>query len=278
MRRHGLRGPASGRAPDRPEAGAVPQGFHAFGEIPSGIVKPSYGKPFPAHKTISLWPVRLFAFPRAGAAKPLVRLIRKCELSGMRLLAGYVDAPAQRTLLDLVLENAASAPFYTPRMPKTGAAMSVRQTNFGPLGWVTDQALGYRYQDTHPETGAAWPPIPAALLALWRDVAGYPDPPEACLVNHYQDDARMGLHVDADEQAGNAPVVSVSLGDKALFRIGGARRNDPTRSVWLSSGDVVILEGPSRRAYHGVDRIAPGTSRLVPGGGRINLTLRRVSA
>lgn len=194
----------------------------------------------------------------------------------MRLLPGLLDAAAQAALLDEVLAKAAAAPFVTPLMPRSGTPMRVLQTNLGPLGWVTDKERGYRYEPAHPETGAPWPPIPASLLALWRTLTGYADP-QACLVNLYRGEARMGLHVDADEQDGNAPVLSVSLGDRALFRIGGPQRGDPTRSVWLASGDVVILEGPSRRAFHGVDRIVPGSSRLVPGGGRINLTLRRVT-
>ena len=141
---------------------------------------------------------------------------------------------------------------------------------------MTDQAHGYRYQASHPETGAPWPPIPPALLDLWADLVDYPAPPQACLVNLYRDGARMSLHVDADEAAKDAPVLSVSLGDTALFRVGGEKRNDPTRSFRLSSGDVVVLAGASRHCFHGIDRVMAGTSRLVPGGGRINLTLRRV--
>lgn len=197
-------------------------------------------------------------------------------MDGFRLLAGRLSPEAQRALLADVLARVDAAPFYTPTMPRTGKPMTVRMSNFGPLGWVTDIS-GYRYQAHHPETGATWPDIPQALLNLWDDVADYDAPPEACLVNHYGPEARLGLHVDADEDAKDAPVVSVSLGDRALFRIGGANRNDPTRSLRLASGDVVVLGGASRRAFHGVDRIYPETSRLVPMGGRINLTLRRVT-
>jgi alkylated DNA repair protein (DNA oxidative demethylase) len=162
-------------------------------------------------------------------------------------------------------------------MPKSGTPMSVRMTNFGPLGWVTDKAGGYRYQAFHPETGAPWPEMPDKVLALWDELTGYRAPPEACLVNLYEGDARMGLHVDADEEAWDAPVLSISLGDTAQFRVGGALRSDPTCSVRLASGDVVILGGAARRAYHGVDRVLPGTSSLLAKGGRINLTLRRVT-
>jgi alkylated DNA repair protein (DNA oxidative demethylase) len=167
------------------------------------------------------------------------------------------------------------APLFTPVMPKTGKPFSVRMTNLGPLGWVSDRA-GYRYQPLHPETGKPWPPMPDMLLELWQQVSGYPHPPEACLVNFYSGTARMGLHQDRDEEDLAAPVVSVSLGDSALFRVGGTERGGRTQSFKLASGDVIVLSGASRLAYHGIDKIYPGTSTLLKDGGRINLTLRRV--
>lgn len=199
------------------------------------------------------------------------------DLEGFRLWPGLLDRAAQEALRDAIFARLRSAPFYVPRMPKSGQPMRVRMTNFGPLGWVTDKEEGYRYQSFHPETRQPWPDMPEQVLALWDKLSGYPAPPEACLVNLYESDARMGLHVDSDEEAWDAPVLSISLGDTALFRIGGTLRSDPTRSVRLASGDVCVLGGAARRAYHGVDRILPGTSRLLPKGGRINLTLRRVT-
>ncbi|MFZ4120150.1 MAG: alpha-ketoglutarate-dependent dioxygenase AlkB [Caulobacterales bacterium] len=196
---------------------------------------------------------------------------------GFRLLPGKLDRAEQESLLAEVFARVKNAPFYTPTMPKSGAPMRVRMTNFGAFGWVSDKEIGYRYEVFHPYTGRSWPDIPSRLLDLWFEVTGYGAEPEACLVNLYQGDARMGLHVDADEDAWDAPVLSVSLGDTAQFRIGGVLRSDPTRSVRLSSGDVCVLGGASRRAFHGVDRILNGTSRLIPQGGRINLTLRRVT-
>jgi alkylated DNA repair protein (DNA oxidative demethylase) len=200
------------------------------------------------------------------------------DLEGFRLLPGLLGREEQEALRDEVFARLKLAPLYIPRMPKSGAPMSVRMTNFGPLGWVTDKEQGYRYQPTHPETGRPWPDIPARVLELWAELSGYPEPPEACLVNLYESEAKMGLHVDADEDAWDAPVLSISLGDTAVFRIGGPVRSDPTRSVRLASGDVCLLGGPSRRAFHGVDRVLPGTSRLLPKGGRLNLTIRRVTA
>ena len=197
-------------------------------------------------------------------------------VSGLRMIPGFLDRGAQAALLSAIEEVFEQAPPYTPRMPRTGKPMSVRMTNCGPLGWVTDER-GYRYQPHHPETGAAWPAMPQLLLDAWRALAAYPHPPQACLVNLYGPSARMGLHQDRDEQDFAAPVVSLSLGDTCLFRIGGTSRKDPTHSVRLASGDAVVLAGEARLAFHGVDRILPGTSTLLPDGGRINLTLRRVT-
>ncbi len=195
---------------------------------------------------------------------------------GVVLWPGYLDRPAQSALLDALRGVFRQAPLYAPRMPKTGKPMSVRMTNCGTLGWVTDER-GYRYQPLHPETGAPWPAMPRIVLDAWQALAGYPHPPEACLVNFYGPEARMGQHQDRDEQDFAAPIVSLSLGDTCLFRIGGTKRSDPTRSVRLASGDALVFGGDARLAFHGVDRIMPGTSMLIPEGGRINLTLRRVT-
>ncbi|MCB1508055.1 MAG: alpha-ketoglutarate-dependent dioxygenase AlkB [Hyphomicrobiaceae bacterium] len=190
-------------------------------------------------------------------------------------VAGKLDRAAQGALLEAVRDVVRAAPLFQPVMPKTGKPFSVRMTNCGPLGWVSDRA-GYRYQTLHPETGMPWPAMPASLLALWAELVGDP-PPEACLINHYPPTARMGLHQDRDEDDLETPVLSVSLGDTAVFRIGGTTRKDPTRSIRLASGDVVLFGGPARLAFHGVDRILAGTSTLLERPGRINLTLRRVS-
>ncbi|RDJ25023.1 alpha-ketoglutarate-dependent dioxygenase AlkB [Bosea caraganae] len=189
---------------------------------------------------------------------------------------GYLSAEAQGALVADLREVARQAPFFQPRMPKTGKPFSVRMTNCGSLGWVSDET-GYRYQPLHPETGAPWPPMPAALLDAWRELAGYPHEPQACLVNFYEASAKMSLHQDRDEQDFDAPVLSLSLGDAALFRIGGTVRGGKTQSLKLASGDALLFGGEARLAYHGIDRILAGSSSLLPQGGRINLTLRRVT-
>lgn len=195
--------------------------------------------------------------------------------TGLRLIPDFLGREPQERLIVLLREVVRQAPLFTPVMPGTGKRFSVRMTNCGPLGWVSD-AGGYRYQATHPQTGKPWPPIPELLLHAWAELTDYPAPPQACLVNYYGPAARMGLHQDRDEEDFTAPVVSFSLGATCRFRIGGTVRSAPTRSFPLASGDVLVLAGASRLAFHGVDRILAGTSTLLPDGGRINLTLRRV--
>lgn len=196
---------------------------------------------------------------------------------GVRYLREYLDRIGQEALVDEIRQVVTEAPLYVPEMPRTGKPMSVRMTNCGLLGWVTDKERGYRYQASHPVTGRPWPAIPSRLLELWAKVADYPKPPEACLVNVYDNQARMGLHQDKDETDLTAPVLSISLGNTCLFRIGGTERNEPTRSFRLTSGDVLVLGGAGRLCFHGVDRVYPETSTLLRNGGRINLTLRRVN-
>ena len=196
---------------------------------------------------------------------------------GIRHLPGFLDRQAQEALVEDIRAVVAEAPLYVPVMPRTGKPLTVRMTNCGALGWVTDKERGYRYQPEHPVTGRPWPAMPESLLDIWRAVSGSDKAPQACLVNFYTSEARMGLHQDRDEEDLETPVVSISLGDSCLFRVGGLQRSDGTLSFKLSSGDVVVLGGEGRLAFHGVDKIYPGTSTLLKSGGRINLTLRRVT-
>ncbi len=197
--------------------------------------------------------------------------------SAVRLVPEFLDRETQERLVDELRGILRAAPLFTPSMPRSGKPFSVKMSNCGPLGWVSDQLGGYRYQAMHPVTREPWPSMPQAVLAAWEALSGYPHPPEACLINWYQPGARMGLHQDKDEQELDAPVVSLSLGDSAIFRVGGTKRTDPTHSFRLSSGDAVVLGGTARLAFHGVDRVIDGSSTLLPDGGRINLTLRRVT-
>ncbi len=210
-------------------------------------------------------------------ALPLFENLSTQLPDGVRLYEKALDLAAQKRLLRAVQQVIAEAPFFTPKMPKSGVPFSVRMTNCGPLGWVSDKHRGYRYQGQHLETGKPWPPIPEQLLDLWRQHADFNGLPEACLINLYGKGTKMGSHRDSDEKEPLAPVLSVSLGDDAVFHIGGPKRGDAKIRFTLRSGDVVVLGGGSRFAYHGIDRVLAGTSDLVPEGGRINLTLRRVT-
>ncbi len=202
-------------------------------------------------------------------------MVRLQIAPGVLLWREYFSPSAQKMLLDDVLARLEDAPLYRPVMPKTGKPFSVEESNFGALGWVSDKD-GYRYQPLHPVTGRPWPAIPQTLLQVWDDIAKAQGP-DCCLLNLYRKGAKMGLHQDRDEKDLDAPVIGVSLGDAAVFRIGGTARGGPTQSVRLASGDVVMFGGVARLAYHGIDRILPGSSRLIAGGGRLSLTLRRVA-
>jgi DNA oxidative demethylase len=194
---------------------------------------------------------------------------------GVKHFPGFMDRAAQETMVLTLRDVVKAAPLFIPLMPRTGRPFSVRMTNMGELGWVSDRN-GYRYQATHPDTGTAWPFIPEQILDIWRKVAGVSVLPEACLVNFYQGGAKMGLHQDKDEEDFSVPVVSISLGDTALFRFGGTERGGKTSTVKLASGDVLVMGGKSRLCFHGIDRVYSGTSTLLKEGGRINLTMRRV--
>lgn len=207
---------------------------------------------------------------QSGAAPPCAPV----TLNGVAVYPGWLDAEAQATLVEDIRTLIRKAPLLRPVTPG-GREMSVRMTAAGRFGWITDRK-GYRYERRHP-SGECWPPIPASVQAIWDALSGCARAPECCLVNWYGEGTRMGLHQDRDEADLTCPVVSVSLGDAGLFRVGGVAQQRPTRSLWLNSGDVVVMGGPARLAWHGVDRIRFGSSSLLPGGGRINLTLRVVT-
>ena len=203
-------------------------------------------------------------------------------IPGVRHMPGFLDAAAQAALAADIAGVIAAAPLFVSRMPRTGVPMSVRMTNCGSLGWMSDQERGYRYETRHPDTGQPWPAIPPILLEAWGLLTGYPKPPEACLVNVYDAEARMGLHQDRDETDFDAPILSLSLGADCRFRVGGLKRAGPTVPLVLSSGDALVLGGAARLYFHGVDKILPSlTAPLPPSlmglGARVNLTLRRVS-
>ena len=194
-------------------------------------------------------------------------------VGGISVFKEFLPSSDQLRLVKELREVAAQAPVFSPKT-KSGKPMSVRLTAAGDFGWFSDQR-GYRYVEHHP-SGVNWPAIPDSIMAIWRAVAGAAPDSECCLINFYGEGARMGLHQDRDEANFDWPVVSISLGDDALFRVGGTERGGKTESIWLQSGDVAVMGGPARLNYHGIDRIKFGSSSLLKEGGRLNITLRVV--
>ncbi len=200
-------------------------------------------------------------------------MARHLTVRGFEIHSGKLDAQAQRALVADLRRVIEAAPMFSPQTSR-GKAMSVRMTSAGKYGWYSDRK-GYRYEPRHPG-GAPWPAIPDGVLALWRELVSPERDPDCCLINFYGEGARMGLHQDRDEADFSWPVLSVSLGDEGLFRIGNQTRGGKTESIWLKSGDVMVMGGEARLTYHGIDRIRFGSSQLLPKGGRINLTCRVV--
>ncbi|OOY20181.1 alkylated DNA repair dioxygenase [Thioclava sp. DLFJ5-1] len=196
------------------------------------------------------------------------------EIRGFRHYPGWLDLDEQKALIETLRGVVTQAPLFSPMTPY-GKPMSVRMTSAGRFGWISDRR-GYRYSETHPD-GQPWPAIPQPILDIWEAVSGTSRAPECCLINFYGEGAKMGMHQDRDEQDFDQPVVSISLGDDGLFRIGNKTRGGKTESLWLRSGDVMVMGGEARLLYHGIDRVKPGTSPLMPKGGRINLTMRVVT-
>ncbi|MFE6055641.1 alpha-ketoglutarate-dependent dioxygenase AlkB family protein [Kitasatospora sp. NPDC056446] len=200
---------------------------------------------------------------------------------GAVLLPGWLDLDAQLRLIAACREWARPpAGLHTVRMP-TGGTMSVRMVS---LGWHW-YPYGYRRV---AEDGAPVKPFPPELSRLARravadaygdalpEIAGAASyRPDTAIVNHYPHGAKMGLHQDRDERT-DAPVVSLSLGDRCVFRLGNTEtRTRPWTDLELHSGDLLVFGGPARFAYHGVVRTLPGTADPELGlVGRLNITVR----
>lgn len=195
--------------------------------------------------------------------------------SGLVHLPGFASSQ-EAALIEAVQDITAVAPFRRMETPG-GKMMSVAMTNCGAAGWVTDRR-GYRYAATDPQTGRAWPAMPALFRELAvkaAEAAGFEDfAPDVCLVNCYVPGAKMTLHQDRDEADFSAPIVSVSLGLPAVFLWGGAGRGDKASRVPLMSGDVLVWGGAVRLNFHGVLPLRAGVHPLL-GSSRVNLTFRK---
>ncbi len=191
---------------------------------------------------------------------------------GVVLIHHAFDSAAMLNAINMVV---AAAPFRHMETPG-GKRMSVAMSNCGSVGWVSSRA-GYAYSHIDPETGQAWPAIPALLRETAAELArraGYPHfAPDACLINRYEAGAQMGLHQDRDEKDFAQPIVSLSIGLPAKFIIGGLKRSDATRSIDLNDGDAIIFGGTARLMFHGVRALKAGHHTLTSDA-RINLTCR----
>jgi DNA oxidative demethylase len=197
-------------------------------------------------------------------------------LNGFHHLPGFFSLEQQRELLSSCRAIARVSPLFTPVMPGSGAKFNYQMTNCGDWGWISD-IKGYRYTREHPVTGEPWAAIPEIIRTSAMNLAeayGYSLLPQTCLINYYPAGGKLGLHQDNSEKNQTAPIISFSLGDDAVFLIGGLRRSDPTKEIVLRSGDALIMGGEARMAFHGVKKILPKTSNFLRHGGRINLTIR----
>jgi alkylated DNA repair protein (DNA oxidative demethylase) len=198
---------------------------------------------------------------------------------GLVLYQARLAPPHQRELWEMCRALAdGPVPMYTPTV-RGGRRMSVGMLCLGKH-W---NGLTYRYEDRRSDFDQLpVPPVPERFADLARAAAaeaGFGMQPDMCIMNHYTEASKMGVHQDKVERpetiAAGIPIVSVSLGDDARFVIGGLARRDPTSAVMLKSGDVLVMGGPSRLRYHGVTRIVPGTAPAGTGPGRFNLTFRQ---
>lgn len=202
---------------------------------------------------------------------------------GFVLLRRFLDRAAQGAALAACHGVATAAPFITPTMPD-GTPFRVAMTNAGEWGWLSDKD-GYRYARRHPGTGELWPAVPAilaetaerAVAAALGRAAAAAYRPQCFLINRYDvGRGRLGLHQDRDERDRSQPIVTLSLGADAVFVAGGARRADRKERVLLASGDVLVMGGRGRMAYHGIDRLLPTLDGLTADGSRLSVTSRRV--
>ncbi len=193
-------------------------------------------------------------------------------------LPAWLPDDAQRDLVAACREWARPPAGIRHTVMPSGGVMSVQTVC---LGW---HWVPYKYLPT-ADDGAPVKPFPEWLAELGRravaDAYGGAEPPasynpDVALINFYDGQAKMGMHVDKDERS-PAPVVSLSLGASCLFRFGNtANRNRPWQDVQLESGDLFVFGGQSRFAYHGVLKTLPDTDRPQIGlpSGRLNITLR----
>lgn len=192
-------------------------------------------------------------------------------------LKHYLNLPQQRRFLELARQIASTSPLFQPLM-YSGKKINCQMTSCGDFGWISDRN-GYRYDRLHPSTHKPFPPMPKEFsdlaIKIAKSVGEFDYKPQSCLINYYQKSGKLGIHQDNTEHNLLPAIISISLGDDAIFAIGGKKYSDPVSEITLKSGDVFVLHGDSRLFFHGIKKIIP-SSNLLKNGGRLNLTIRQV--
>jgi alkylated DNA repair protein alkB family protein 1 len=136
------------------------------------------------------------------------------------------------------------------------------------LRWLT---LGHQYNWTKKEYHFdRVPPFPSSLsdttfhiVKAIESLTNYGSSrwkPEAGIVNFYQVGDSLMAHQDRSEINTEAPLLSISIGLDCVFLMGTEDRNEKPIALKLSSGDLIVMYGKGRRAFHGVPRVFPGTA------------------
>ncbi|KAM3198270.1 hypothetical protein ACQJBY_073428 [Aegilops geniculata] len=137
----------------------------------------------------------------------------------------------------------------------TTAAALVRKLRWSTLG------LQFDWSKRNYDVSLPHNKIPDDLAALAKKMA-IPAMPfreefaaEAAIVNYYGPSDMLGGHVDDMEADWTKPIVSISLGCKCIFLLGGKTRDEAPTPMFLRSGDIVLMAGEARERFHGVPRI-----------------------
>ena len=195
-------------------------------------------------------------------------------------LKNYFTPSEQLNLVEMCRRICDVSPMSTPVMP-SGHKFNCQMTSCGTVGWISD-LQGYRYSKIHPVNQKPFAVMPQELIQLSQKLARLVDEPDyrpdTCLINYYPASAKskLGLHQDNSERNLKPAIISISIGDDCVFAIGTSNRKDPLQEILLRTGDVFIMHGQSRLAYHSVKRIIPNSSNILKNNGRLNLTIRQV--
>ena len=202
----------------------------------------------------------------------------------MKILYNAITEDTQKKLINEIKSLISDAPLIRPVMPRWNKPFKTLITNAGVWGWVSDK-FGYKYVKFHPKTNKKWPKIPLLFYDIWKQFSGYKKLPDCSLINVYPNqNASLGLHQDKDEECFKAPVVSISIGNTAVFKYGKDKKN--LKTAVLPSGSIVVLKDYSRLYYHSISKLLTNKISEVRENslylknfteGRVSITLRRFS-